>query len=101
MFAGLRRHGLVKSHRGPGGGYILAKPSTEISVAAIVRAAEDTPAALRAGQNNRRIRGADDHSEKLWESVGGHVYSLLERVSLDDVVADRFDVYQKVFRTDP
>ena len=45
FFAGLRRYGLVKSFRGPGGGYILAKPVHEIPVSDILLSAEDsTPA---------------------------------------------------------
>jgi Rrf2 family protein len=36
LFAKLRRHGLVKGTRGPGGGYRLAKPADEISIAAII-----------------------------------------------------------------
>ena len=32
LFAGLRKHGLVKSHRGPGGGYVLARPPSEIFI---------------------------------------------------------------------
>ena len=99
MFAGLRKHGLVKSHRGPGGGYCLGMPAHEISVAAIMRAAEDTPAALRARQNSRKAGQDDGHStDQLWESLGGMVYGLLDHVSLDDVVSERLEVYQKLFK---
>jgi len=99
MFAGLRKHGLVKSHRGPGGGYCLGMPAHEISVAAIMRAAEDTPAALRARQNSRKTGQDDQHAtEQLWESLGGMVYGLLDNVSLDDVVSERLEVYQKLFK---
>jgi len=96
MFAGLRKHGLVKSHRGPGGGYCLGMPAHEISVAAIIRAAEDTPAAQRSS-NTRRSN--DNHAaNQLWESLGGMVYGLLDHVSLDDVVSERLEVYQKLFK---
>lgn len=98
MFSGLRRHGLVKSHRGPGGGYVLALPAKDISVAAVIRAAEDTTTA-RSGA--RRTRHADETTGKLWEYLGTHVSGLLDNVSLDDVIAERVEVYQKVFKTLP
>lgn len=98
MFAGLRRHGLVKSHRGPGGGYRLGLPANEISVAAIIRAAEDSPTAQRTRQTApRRTATADCPSAKLWESMNGLVYQLLDHVSLDDVVRERDDVYGRLF----
>jgi len=101
MFSGLRRHGLVKSHRGPGGGYLLGLPAAEISVAAIIRAAEDGPSAQRGQANIRRTRQPDQSADKLWSNLNGLVYGLLDHISLDDVVSERVEVYQKVFRTEP
>jgi Rrf2 family iron-sulfur cluster assembly transcriptional regulator len=101
MFAGLRRNGLVKSHRGPGGGYRLGKPTTQISVAEILRAAEDSPSAQRNRQAPRRATQAECPSTKLWESLNAHTYDLLDQVSLDDVVNQRNDVYQRLFRQNP
>jgi Rrf2 family iron-sulfur cluster assembly transcriptional regulator len=101
MFAGLRRHGLVKSHRGPGGGYRLGLPANEISVAAIMRAAEDSPSAQRSRQSPRRLAQSDCPSVKLWESLNGLVYTLLDHVSLDDVVAQRDEVYERLFKQKP
>ena len=97
MFAGLRRHGLVKSHRGPGGGYKLGMAPNEISVAAIIRAAEDSPSAQRNRTGTRSLRSSECPSTKLWQSLNGLVYTLLDQVSLDDVVAERDDVYERLF----
>jgi len=97
MFAGLRRHGLVKSHRGPGGGYKLGMAPSEISVAAIIRAAEDSPSAQRNRTGSRALRQSECPSSQLWQSLNGLVYTLLDQVSLDDVVAQRDDVYQRLF----
>ena len=41
LFANLRKHGLVKGMRGPGGGYQLGKEPTEISVASIIMAVDE------------------------------------------------------------
>lgn len=101
MFAGLRRHGLVKSHRGPGGGYLLGLPANEITIAAIMKAAEDSPSASRMSTIIRKTRGGDGASEKLWERVNGHVYGLLANVTLDDVASERVEVLEKLFRTEP
>ncbi|NBX65574.1 MAG: Rrf2 family transcriptional regulator [Proteobacteria bacterium] len=100
LFSGLRRHGLVKSYRGPGGGYVLAKPACDISVTSIIHAADDLP--VRAPQPHiRRLRSDDDATFKLWESLGGHIARLLDQVTLDDVASERVEVYQKVFKTQP
>lgn len=97
MFSGLRRHGLVKSHRGPGGGYVLALPAYEINIAAIFNAADDVPA-QKASRNEKFY---DVATSKLWQFLGLHVHSLLKIVTLEDVVLERVEVYQKVFKTHP
>ena len=48
LFAKLRRAGVVKSVRGPGGGYLPARPLKEITIASIVAAVEQTDAAEKA-----------------------------------------------------
>lgn len=97
MFAGLRRHGLVKSHRGPGGGYKLGMAPNEITVAAIIRAAEDSPSAQRNRNGMRAQRSVECSSAQLWQSLNGLVYALLDQVSLGDVVEGRQDVYRRLF----
>src|SRR5690554_1822747 len=47
LFARLRRSGLVRSVRGPGGGYLLAKPAADISVSAVIDAVDETVDATR------------------------------------------------------
>lgn len=99
MFAGLRKHELVQSHRGPGGGYCLGKPAAEISVASIMRAAEDTPTAQRIRDNARRVHDVPNPSDMMWSELGNMVYSLLENVSLEDVISERLEKYQEIFKT--
>ena len=53
LFNKLRRNGLVKSLRGPGGGYVLARKANEINIAEIVHAVEDSmDASVCRGQGN-------------------------------------------------
>lgn len=100
MFAGLRKHDLVHSHRGPGGGYCLGRPANEISVASILRAAEDTPTAERIRKASRRASDIHNQSDLMWEKLGQMVYGLLERISLEDVLAENLEIYEKVFKTE-
>jgi Rrf2 family iron-sulfur cluster assembly transcriptional regulator len=93
LFARLRRGGLVKSVRGPGGGYRLAKPAHETSVADIVLAVNEPLRATRcAGQGSPKgcmLGGERCLTHNLWEQMGQQIHNYLAGVSLDDVVSGR------------
>jgi Rrf2 family iron-sulfur cluster assembly transcriptional regulator len=82
IFAQLRKHGLVRSVRGPGGGYVLNRPMNEIAVGDIVRAI-DNPADKTAGH------WPDDETHRLWSQLSRIVYSHLDTVSLEDIHRNR------------
>lgn len=92
LFARLRRAGLVKSVRGPGGGYRLARPAEAISVAAVVQAVDEPLQATRcdaktdAGCLSKGERCATHH---LWAALGEEIEHFLDGVSLADVVGRR------------
>jgi Rrf2 family iron-sulfur cluster assembly transcriptional regulator len=92
LFARLRRGGLVKSVRGPGGGYRLARSAAETPVAAIVRAVDEplavTRCALHSGVGCLN-GGAKCLTHDLWEALGDEIEGFLARVSLEDVVERR------------
>ena len=78
IFAQLRKHGLVRSVRGPGGGYVLNKPFSDISIGDIVEAI-DHP-------HDRAATGSqDDETHQLWGQLSQIVYSHLDTVSLEDI----------------
>jgi len=77
IFAQLRKHGLVKSVRGPGGGYVLNKPFSEITVGDIVDAI-DHP-------NDKASSVPDDETHQLWGQLSQIVYNHLNTVSLEDI----------------
>ena len=77
IFAQLRKHGLVKSVRGPGGGYVLNKPYSEITIGDIVDAI-DHPGD-KAGSM------PDDETHQLWGQLSQIVYNHLDTVSLEDI----------------
>jgi len=88
LFRRLRENGLVRSVRGPGGGYLLARTALEISVADIIRAVNE-PVRTTMCENGVRgcHRGNRCDTHQLWESLGLHIYRFLDAVSLEQVCA--------------
>lgn len=88
LIAGLRRHGLVKSYRGPGGGYCMTRPTTDILISDILIAAEDsTPAKRNAGNDDEKTSNCS-HTQNLWNTIGEILYTSLKHVTLADVLKD-------------
>jgi len=102
LFAGLRTNGLVKSYRGPGGGYVLAKPSGDITIADILAAAEDCVPARRHAKDQTDSLSEPAEARALWDFVGNVLHASLRHISLDDVVQGRLQslpLLNKVFET--
>lgn len=78
LFAALRRARLVSGVRGPGGGYRLARPAEEITVAAII-AAVDPPVA------EADMPDAGEHclTHDLWRELSGQIRTVLDGVTLE------------------
>lgn len=78
LFAQLRRHGLVKGTRGPGGGYRLARSPREISIAEILNAVNDSADDMDGDGN-----GVDRSlSHELWTELSERIYGFLEQMTL-------------------
>lgn len=89
LFVKLRRAGLVKSVRGPGGGYRLARPASTIRVSDILGAVDETVSAMHTGAGaSGAISGSKAQSltNRLWEGLSAHVYVFLHQTRLSDVV---------------
>jgi Rrf2 family iron-sulfur cluster assembly transcriptional regulator len=91
LFARLKRRGLVTAHRGPGGGYTLARPPSETSVADVVLAAGEPLRAIRCGGGLKGCMkdGVRCLTHDLWEETGRQVRDYLASVTLADVAAGR------------
>jgi Rrf2 family iron-sulfur cluster assembly transcriptional regulator len=91
IFNRLRRNGLVTAHRGPGGGYRLARSAAETSVADVVLAVDEPLRAIRCGggQTGCMKDGARCLTHDLWEETGRQLRSYLASVSLADVASGR------------
>ncbi len=81
IFALLRKHGIVKSTRGPGGGYMLNKPLNEISIASIVKAVDK--ASVKESSSDPDFNHSDSHTLwlRLLELIGGY----LDSISLEEL----------------
>ena len=91
LFVKLRRAGLVESVRGPGGGYRLAKPASDIRVADVLEAVDEAVSAMEPGGGaSGAVSGsrAQSLSNRLWEGLSAHVYVFLHQPSLRDVAAN-------------
>ncbi len=92
LFARLRRKGLVKSARGPGGGYRLALAAAETSVGAIVVAVDEPLKVTRCAAERPggcMPGGAQCITHHLWEELGDQIQAFLDGVTLADVVENR------------
>ena len=90
MFADLRRHGLVASTRGPGGGYTIGRAPAKISVADIVYAVDGSGA--ESGQRGFDLVAPDDQrclTPDLWSSLSQRVVEFLDSISLQKLVDDQ------------
>lgn len=87
LFGKLRRNALVESVRGPGGGYCLAKDTSVMSIADIIRAVDEPIDATQCGGKENCL---DDHrcmTHQLWTDLNRHIYEYLDAVKLSDLVA--------------
>ncbi len=92
LFAKLRRSELVRSVRGPGGGYRLSRPAAEVRVADIILAVDEPIAATRCKPGSPKgCTGTTARciTHDLWEELGRQIHVFLSSVSLADVVERR------------
>ncbi len=91
LFGKLRRHELVESMRGPGGGYSLAKLARNITVADIIFAVDEPLDATSCGGKEDCNVGRNGNSGKcmtheLWSTLNRKMIDYLDSVSLQDLV---------------
>ena len=89
LFSRLRKNGLVESARGPGGGYMLARPANGISIADVIAAVDETVDATRCG-GQMNCQGEDRClTHDLWEELSNQITGFLAGISLADLVNRR------------
>ncbi|MBW8459614.1 MAG: Fe-S cluster assembly transcriptional regulator IscR [Thiobacillus sp.] len=98
LFSRLRRHELVESVRGPGGGYYLARPLGDVSVADIIRAVDEP---IDSTQCGGKENCQDEHrcmTHDLWVGLNAHIYDYLDNVTLATLVAKQEGCKEKVLQ---
>lgn len=91
LFVKLRRAELVTSVRGPGGGYRLAKATSDIRVVDILSAVDETVDAMHKGagaSGGASGSRAQSLTNRLWEGLSAHVYVFLHQTRLSDVIGN-------------
>jgi Rrf2 family transcriptional regulator, iron-sulfur cluster assembly transcription factor len=86
LFAKLRKAKLVRGIRGPGGGYHLAMPPEEISIAAIISAVDERVDITSCRGNENCDNGERCLTHQLWEDLSEQLHTFLAGISLRDVV---------------
>jgi Rrf2 family protein len=82
----LRHSGLVRSQRGVEGGYWLARPATQITLAEVIRAVEGPLANVRGARpESIEYAGSAEPLREVWVAVRASLRSVLEEVTLADV----------------
>ncbi len=90
LFGKLRRHQLVESTRGPGGGYTLGRKATEISVADIILSVDEPIDATHcAGKENCLGESGRCMTHELWSSLNQRMIDFLNSVNLQKLVDDQ------------
>ena len=86
LFGKLRRRSLVSSVRGPGGGYRLTRPTTDLSVGEIILAVDEPIDATQCGgrENCRDEQKCITHD--LWTDLNRHIFEYLNSVTLSQLV---------------
>ena len=88
ILSDLRQAGIVRSQRGAEGGYWLARPAAEVSVADVIRAVDGPLASVR-GQRPEDVDyvGTAEPLQKVWIAVRASVRSVTEHVTLADLAS--------------
>lgn len=89
LFAHLRRRDLVRSVRGPGGGYRLKRAVAEISVAEVISAVNEDTDATRCGGRGDCHEGDICLTHHLWMDLSEQIRAFLSEITLADLVARR------------
>jgi Rrf2 family protein len=98
----LKHAGIVRSQRGTDGGYWLARPAEEVSIADIIRAVEGPLASVRgASPEALDYNGTAAPLGKLWVAVRANLRAVLEEVTLADVATGQLPGVIDEITSDP
>ncbi len=94
LFARLRKNRLVKGMRGPGGGYRLARPASEVTIAEIIAAVDEQIDMTRCAGKEDCQDGEKCLTHELWADLSKQLYDFLHAITLGQIV--QWPAVQKV-----
>jgi Rrf2 family protein len=98
----LRHAGVVRSQRGAEGGFRLARPANEVTIADVIRAVDGPLASIRGGPpEDVAYSGSAEPLSNVWIAVRANLRSVLERVTLADVATDKLPAHVVKLAQDP
>ena len=86
LFGKLRRHELVDSTRGPGGGYTLSRSAKEVTVADIIFAVDEPIDATQCGGKEHCTDDGQCMTHELWSTLNKKIVEFLDSISLAEMV---------------
>lgn len=86
LFGKLRRYALVDSVRGPGGGYCIARPQDQLTVADIIRAVDEQLDATQCGGQENCHEEHRCMTHDLWSTLNNKMFDYLASVTLAELV---------------
>ncbi len=89
LFAHLRKHGLVRSSRGPGGGYRLGRAANDIAVVEVIGAVDESVDATRCGGLENCQGDARCLTHDLWQDLSKQIHDFLGSIDLGQLVERR------------
>ncbi len=89
LFSKLRKHGLVTSVRGPGGGYRLGRCSAQISIVDVITAVDESINATRCVGKADCQGGVKCLTHSLWSDLSERIEGFLQGISLSELVTQR------------
>jgi Rrf2 family protein len=102
ILADLRRSGLVASQRGAEGGYRLARPPEEVTLAEVIRALDGPLAEVRGLRPEATsYDGAAAHLQQVWVAVRASLRQVLEQVTLAEVASGKLPKHLQRMTADP
>lgn len=97
LFSKLRKSGLVKSVRGPGGGYLLVEPAAQVTVSRVIDAVNESVDATRCQGLSDCQQGDTCLTHHLWCELSRQIRHFLDEVTLEQLMK-RHDVQQVAHR---
>ena len=99
LFTRLRKEKLVRSTRGPGGGYSLERPPEDITIAEVIAAVDEDMDTTRCSGEINCQDGKQCLSHELWDELSQQIYLFLKEISLRDLMEEP-DILQVAERQD-